>query len=215
MTWTEFVAAVSEELPIEADRLGTEKLFDRSVRAAAADLQAFLPWLREGHSTVWADSFTADGMAATHAVPAGAPVIREIWLNHVEADEERPGSSNRTLLARRPWGWKDAMVIGHEQAMGCWALAPDLTTVLVAPYPMDGQTLTVVWDGVLDFGPITTPNVTLGAGWSQPGVSLAASHFVRERFAKVVDHDLALAQAHGVDYLKLRQRLYADFKERA
>ena len=198
-----------------ADRRGTEKFFDRSVRAAAADLQAFLPWLRVGHSEVWTEGFTVDGMAASHAVPAGgSPVIREVWLNHVEADEERPGSSNRTLLARRPWDWKDAMVVGNEQAMGCWALSPDLSTVLVAPYLMEGQTLTVVWDGVLDFGPITTV-LTLGAGWSQPGVSLAVSHFVRERFAKVVDHDLASAQAHAIDYMKLRQRLYADFKERA
>lgn len=212
MTWAEFIAAVKEELPIDAQRLGTDKLLDRSLRAAAADLQAFLPWLRQGNTTSHLPAaFTTDGFAAWVAAPAGT--IREVNLLHSTADETRPGSSNHTPLARRTWAWKDAMVTGLDTAMGVWTLTPDLGQLWIAPHLLAGQSLSVVWDGIRDFAPTSTGD--LGSNWSQPGVTLAAGHFVKERFAKLVDHDLAAAQAHAGDYLKLRQRLYADFKERA
>ena len=213
MTWEDFIAAVKEEMPIEARRVGAEKLFDRSLRAAAADLQSFLPWLREGHGDATLPAaFTVDGMAARCPAPAGK--ITEVWLNHSTADEDRPGSTNRTLFHRRTWAWKDAMVAGLETAIGSWMLSPDLNDLWISPKLLEGQTVTILWSGIRDFPPALAASTTLGNAWSTPGVTLAASHFVRERFAKLVDHDLPAAQAHAADYARLRQRLYADFKER-
>ena len=100
MNWEAFITAVKEELPVDSTRLGTDKFLLRSIRAAAADLQAFLPWLRQGHgTTILPAGFTTDGLAAYAPAPAG--VIREVWLKHATADEDRPGSSNRTKLVRR------------------------------------------------------------------------------------------------------------------
>lgn len=211
MNWESFITAVKEELPVDSARLGTDKFLLWSIRAAAANLQAFLPWLRQGHgTTILPAGFTTDGLAAYAPAPAG--VIREVWLKHATADEDRPGSSNRTKLVRRLWASKDAMVAGIDDATGAWVLAPDTLTLWICPHLLDGQSLDIVWDGILDE---FLNDTELGANWEQPGVTTAAAEYVRARFQRIIHNNFNAAQLASGEYAKLRQRLYADFKEKA
>ena len=212
MNWEAFITAVRDELPVDAARLGTEKFLLRSIRAAAADLQAHLPWLRQGHGThLLPAGFTADGIAAYAAAPTGT--VREVWLNHATADEAWPGSSNRTKLIRRTWPMKDAMVAGNDgAAVGSWMLSPDLLTLWICPHLIDGQSIDIVWDGIAEE---FLNDTELGANWDQPGVTSAAAEHVRARFQRIIHNNFNAAQLASGEYARLRQRLYADFKEKA
>ena len=76
-----------------------------------------------------------------------------------------------------------------------------------------------------DPGAIITPALTadsagvshteLGANWEQPGVTTAAAEYVRSRFQRIIHNNFNAAQLASGEYAKLRQRLYADFKEKA
>ena len=210
MNWADFTALVKEEIPVDSIRLGTDKFFARTLRAAAGDMQSFLPWLRVGQVTPFAVAdFTTDGLAAYVTAPDG--VLREVWLVHSTADESRPGSSNRTPLTRRTWAWKDAMVAGVETAAGSWMLSPDLCTLWISPHLLTGQTLSVTWDGTReDFANATV----LGSSWSVAGVVKAAAEYVRSNFQTIIHKDFNAGRIAMGEYAKLRQRLYADFKEK-
>ena len=208
MTWAEFQTYVLNFLPVESQRLGIEHFRDQQLRASVIDLQSLIPALRVGHTTtVAADDFAMDGpLAGTCAAPDGW--VRNVWLVSDEADENRPGSSNRKPYTSGAWAERKNLVLGLDKTIGRWLLSPDQQTILLSPVPDDDHHVEIEWDGIKR----TFANSDVVPFNEE--MAEAVAEFMKAKIVQHVERDMATATTHFQEYARLRRRIYADIKQK-
>lgn len=212
MTWTEFVAAVRAELPVDSDRMGiatgNPNFLDQQILHCVIDLQKMVPFYRVGHETVYGpDDLVMNGLASLGSLPS--------------SDQSRPMEAfykkTGTQCVSQPlipydWGNRYDLVCGNPRVTNCqffMAINPQGTQFMTFPSVGTQHQISLFWEGVK-----TAFSSSDTVPFDDDVVEMVGL-FVKARIARLVDHDLAESNSFMIEYRNKRSLIYADTRERS
>lgn len=210
MTWGEYVILVKEQLGVDAERRGIEKLRSRVIRNSVVDLQRFIAGYKEGHVKIFApEDLILQEHAMLGEMPSGAvPQAFYIYSTKADAAGVRRPLIRQNRLDFVDWFHRQAMIGGRSPRSYCYSISPTGRSFYIHPILNDETVLKLVWTGLRqdfsDFEDVPFPEEA----------AEASAAFTKWRILLEVDKRVDLAREQQAIYSQRRLSLYRDFQEK-
>jgi len=211
MTWSEFVAAVLVDLPVDRDRInvatGNPNYLTQQIQYAVIQIQQLIEFYRGPHETVYGqDDLVSDGLASVGSIPQGNQ------CRPLDAYYKKVGNQCVSQpLWPYPWGNRYDLVCGNPRIVSCqflMAIDPWGKQFTVFPSVGCNHQITLSWEGV------KTAFADDDETPFDMDVVECVGLFAKAKIARLVDHDLAEHGSYMAEYVRRRGLLYSDSLER-
>lgn len=211
MNWSEFVAAVLVDLPVDNERIGiatgNPNYLQHQLLYAVIDIQKLIPFYRSGHETVYGpDDLVLEGVSSVGSLP------QSDQCRPLDAYYKKTGTQCVSQpLVSYPWDNRYDLVCGNPRLVNCqFLIAFDRWGKQFTVFPSVGTNhqISFFWEGV------KTSFADADETPFDVDVVEAAGLFVKAKIARMVDHDLNEHSSYMLEYMRKRGLLYADTRER-
>lgn len=213
-TWSQFLAAVTALLGVDADREGVDAYRLAEIRQAVIDIQHHIPAYRNRHETVFLPADTVYEGKASKGVKPPESILRDLWLCEIQLDSngKQTGKFRRYGLDPYPWDKRMELIKGNvtvNESRGKYTVDPNGYEFYVYPGIYDKFVLSMFWDGLkLEFGnDDETP-------FDEPMAGVVAKK-VKAEMMREVEQNPALHQSYAQTWKELRGTLYVMKREQA
>lgn len=208
MKWSEFVAAVLVDLPVDNERIGiatgNPNYLGQQLLYCAIKIQQIIPFYQTGHETIYgANDLVVQGMASCGSIP--------------QTDQCRPVDAYFKTVGEQcvshpflpySWGNRYDLVCGKPCNRFYMAIDPQGKQFTCFPMVMENHQILLRWDGVkLAFEDDDETPFDMGC-------VEATGLYVKAKIARMVDHDLAEHASYMGEHRTRISLLYADSKDR-
>lgn len=211
MKWSDFVAAVMVELPVDNERIGiatgNPNYLGQQLLHAVIDIQKFVVFYQNGHETIYGpDDLVMEGVASVGSLPQGEQ------CRPLDSYYKKTGTQCVSQpLVIYPWSNRYDLVCGNPRVTNCqFFVSFDPWGRQFTAFPSVGNQhqISLFWSGV---------KTSFSDDDETPfemDVVEAVGLFVKSKIARMVDHDLSEAGSYMAEYMRKRALLFADTRER-
>lgn len=212
MIWSDFVANVLLELPVDNERIGiatgNKNYLQQQLLHAVIDIQKMVPFYRSGHETTYGpNDLVLEGVASVGSLPQSEE------CRPIDAYYKKTGAQCVSQpLTTYPWGNRYDLVCGNPRVTNCqffMAIDPWGKQFTVFPSVGNQHQVSLFWEGV---------KTSFDDDDETPfddSVVEAVGLYIKSRIARLVDHDLAESASFMMEYRQKRAVLYSDTRERS
>lgn len=211
MLWSDFVALVKVDLPVDAKRIGvatgSPNFVDNKILQAVIQIQQLIEFYRGIHETTYGrDDLVVEGLASVGSLPQGQQ------CRPLDAFYKMTGKQCVSHpFVSYSWGNRYDLVCGNPRITNNqFLMAIDPTGQQFTCFPMVGvqHQIKLYWEG------IKTSFADADETPFEADVAECVGYFVKGQISRLVDHDLNEYASYTGDYIRSRGLLYADTRER-
>ena len=226
MTWSEFKAAVRTYLTVDGARLNVQDYIDRAILTGVIEIQSYIPYYRVHSNVTFSQNGTikdsepvADDQQASSGILEGDVRITDAYfIDGTEDydwpdDQNQPNDSNcecyRIPLTVWPWANRHDMLCGYAKDHHAIAISPNGADFIIFPQVTSTDKVEIYYQSIDRIFSDTDV-----IPFSDEEVVMAVAEYVKAKLTREVDRDLALHKSYLTSYLKQRQNIYLDTRDR-
>jgi tartrate-resistant acid phosphatase type 5 len=211
MIWSDFVAGVLLDLPVDNERIGIAtgnvNYVSQQILHAVRDIQELVPFYRSGHETIYGpDDLVLEGVSSVGSLP------QTDQCRPLDAYYKKTGTQCVSQpLTTYSWGNRYDLVCGNPRVTNCQffiAIDPWAKQFMTFPSVTTQHQVSLFWEGIkTSFEDDEETPFDLG-------VIEAVGLFVKSKIARLVDHDLNESMNYMGEYSRKRALLYSASRDR-
>ena len=226
MTWSEFKAAVRVYCTVDGNRLNIQDYIDRMILSSVIDIQSYIPYYRVHGAVTYSQNGTikdseplAEDEDASSGALEGDMRITDAYFvdgndDYDWADDlSQPSDDNdpcfRFPLTVWPWANRHDLLCGMAAGHHAIAIHPNGVNFIVFPQVTTTDKVEIFYQNIdrsFDDADVIP--------FDDEEVIQAVAENVKSKISREVDRDLSLHNSYLASYVKLRQRIYLDTRDR-